>query len=313
MTSMIIQYIFKPTTMKRHKFKPGRNLYFLLAILILFYSCNPKQDREQESTKINITIKNPIDILRHETLISIESKSIAENFPASPLSELLVFDGDQQVPSQVSGDKLVFMVNQLAPNGVREFAIRSRSAQDAVLSFPKRTQAELSIKKGGHFENRKYIGGAFENVSSLRVPDEHTDHSFYIRYEGPGWESDMVGFRFYLDWRNATDVFGKKTEQMIMQNVGLDGFDSYHEMQTWGMDVLKVGSSLGLGTIGTFYGDKAIRVDKTDSVTCQIVENGNIYSSIKTNYYGWKKKAINSLYGKRKAIQRRCAGRTLII
>jgi len=75
---------------------------------------------------------------------------------------------------------------------------------------------------------------------------------------------------------------------MIMQNVGLDGFDSYHEMQTWGMDVLKVGSSLGLGTMGTFYGDKAIRVDKTDSVTCQIVENGNIYSSIKTNYFGWK-------------------------
>jgi hypothetical protein len=79
--------------------------------------------------------------------------------------------------------------------------------------YQKRTQAEISVKTGGHFENRKYIGGDFENVNYLRVPDEHTDHSYYIRYEGPGWESDLVGYRFYLDWRNATDVFGKKTPE----------------------------------------------------------------------------------------------------
>jgi len=120
------------------------------------------------------------------------------------------------------------------------------------------------------------------------VPDEHTDHSYYIRYEGPGWESDLVGYRFYLDWRNATDVFAKKTKEMVLQQVGLDGFDSYHEMQDWGADVLKVGSSLGVGSLGMYFDNHAIRVDKTDSVICSIIENGNLFSAIETDYFGWK-------------------------
>jgi hypothetical protein len=35
----------------------------------------------------------------------------------------------------------------------------------------------------------------------------------------------------------------------------------------------------------------ADRVEKTDSVTARIVENGTLYSSIETNYYGWKTNA----------------------
>jgi hypothetical protein len=97
-----------------------------------------------------------------------------------------------------------------------------------------------------------------------------------------------VGYRFYLDWRNAVDVFGKQTEKMVLQNVGQDGFDSYHEPSDWGMDVLKVGESLGLGTIGIWTDGKANRVAVTDSITCRIIANGPIYSEIETNYYGWQ-------------------------
>ena len=74
----------------------------------------------------------------------------------------------------------------------------------------------------------------------------------------------------------------------MLQQVGLDGFDSYHNMQPWGMDVMKVGKSLGVGSIGSMLNSKAIRVEKTDSVNCRITENGTVYSSIFTNYYGWQ-------------------------
>jgi hypothetical protein len=153
--------------------------------------------------------------------------------------------------------------------------------------FTKRTQAEVSQKVGGKFEDTKYIGGEFKNVTHVRVPDEHTDHDTFFRYEGPGWESDKVGYRFYLDWRNAIDIFGKKTADMVLQNVGQDGFDSYHEMADWGVDVLKVGSTLGIGSIGTWQNDKVYMVSKTDSITCAIVANGPVFSMIETSYYGW--------------------------
>lgn len=152
----------------------------------------------------------------------------------------------------------------------------------------KQTQAELSIRQGGAWEGNKYKGGKFGNVSRLKVPEEHTDHSFFIRYEGPGWESDKAAYRFYLDWRNGVDFFGKKVSDMVLQNVGQDGFDSYHEPSNWGMDLLKVGQTLGLGSIGRYQNDSLYRFQSVDSVTCEINRDGDLRSEIETTYFGWQ-------------------------
>jgi hypothetical protein len=154
-------------------------------------------------------------------------------------------------------------------------------------SYRKRTQAELSHKSGGEWKNREYIGGQFRNVDRLRVPNEHKDHSNFIRYEGPGWESDKVAYRFYLDQRNAIDVFGKKTNDMVLMGIGQDNFSSYHEMQPWGMDIMKVDKSLGLGSVGMWNDTTAVRVENTDSVICE-VHDGSLSSGITTTYFGWK-------------------------
>ncbi|MCW5912964.1 MAG: DUF4861 family protein, partial [Cyclobacteriaceae bacterium] len=176
----------------------------------------------------------------------------------------------------------------LAAKEKKLLTIRYNKAGEALPAYKKRTQAELSHKVGGEFVNREYIGGTFKNVEYLRVPPEHKDHSWFIRYEGPGWESDKVGYRMYLDQRNATDVFGKTTHEMILQQVGQDGFDSYHQQQPWGMDVMKVGKSIGIGSVGSFYNGATERIEKTDSVDCRITENGPVFSSFLTRYYGWK-------------------------
>jgi hypothetical protein len=159
-----------------------------------------------------------------------------------------------------------------------------------------KTQAYLGLKEGGEWkwatkangnEQYEYQGGVFKPVQSLKVDEKHTDHSFDIQFEGPGWESDKIGYRLYLDWRNAIDIFGKKTDKMVLHNVGLDGFDSYHEMQDWGVDILKVGSALGIGTIAYWDGEKAVRVEKTDGIF-SAVENGKNSSKVNVNYSGWK-------------------------
>jgi hypothetical protein len=159
-----------------------------------------------------------------------------------------------------------------------------------------KTQAYLGLKEGGEWkwvtktngnQQYEYQGGVFKPVQSLKVDEKHTDHSFDIQFEGPGWESDKIGYRLYLDWRNAIDIFGKKTDAMVLQNVGLDGFDSYHEMQDWGVDILKVGSALGIGTLAFWDGEKAVRVEKTDGIFSS-VENGKNSSKVNVNYSGWE-------------------------
>ncbi len=149
-----------------------------------------------------------------------------------------------------------------------------------------KTYAELSIKEGGYWEGREYVDGTFKNVSELKVPAEHTDHSWFIRYEGPGWESNKVGYRMYLDWRNCIDIFGKVTEDMILSKVGQDGFDSYHEKSDWGMDILKAGKGLGIGSIGRYVNNEVLHFKNVDSTFAK-VENTLDKSTVIANYYGW--------------------------
>ena len=170
--------------------------------------------------------------------------------------------------------------------------VAEETEQTQAVETPK-TYAEISIAEGGkwidgkrgHKEYSESTG--FKNVSSLKVPEEHTDHSWYIRYEGPGWESNKVGYRLYLDWRNATDIFGKKVDTMVLSKVGQDGFDSYHEPEAWGQDILKVGEGLGIGSIGRLVNNKMLHFNEVDS-TFASVENTTENSKVNVNYYGWK-------------------------
>ncbi|WP_226704697.1 DUF4861 family protein [Microbulbifer elongatus] len=150
-----------------------------------------------------------------------------------------------------------------------------------------RTRAEISIKEGGQWNGKRYEGGEFVNVETVTLPAQYTDHSEWIRYEGPGIESDRVAYRIYLDWRNGFDIFGKKQPGLKLRDIGLDGYDSYHEMSDWGADILKVGDSLGMGGFGFWDGEQVIRVEQTDGRGATVNSSGQILSSLAIDYSGW--------------------------
>ena len=270
-----------------------------IGLVALLLGCSSKDDGNAVLKKaypevITLPVKNPADFARHEAAIVLEIAKLKAKAADFNDKAFVILSEANELASQANdldGDgnaEQIVCVADFAPNETKPLLVRYAKSGALTREYPKRTQAELSHKVGGKFVNRKYEGGTFQNVQSLRVPPEHTDHSFYIRYEGPGWESDKVGYRFYLDWRNATDIFGKKTPNMVLQDVGQDGFDSYHEMLDWGMDVLKVGESLGIGSLAMWQEDKANRVAQTDSVACAIMANGAVQSQIQTQYFGWK-------------------------
>ncbi|MFC6998922.1 DUF4861 domain-containing protein [Rufibacter roseus] len=263
------------------------------AVFVTFWGCASSEQVSGDFQKsFKVQVKNPLNRTRENVMVLLQEEAL-QNLNSFNPQAFAVFDGDTEVPSQYNSRDaenrgIVLVLDQLAAGESRSLTIRYNTSGTIAKSYPKRTQAELSKKVGGRWENRKYIGGDFQKIDSLRVPDELTDHSYYLRYEGPGWESDKVGYRFYLDWRNAIDVFGKKTDEMVLQKAGLDGYDSYHKEQAWGMDILKVGKALGVGSLAMFDKGKAIRVEKTDSTYSKIAQNGPVYSSIVTDYYGWQ-------------------------
>ncbi len=267
--------------------------YLIIGLLPLFTSCD-SSPAEASSNEAKFTVSNTLDAPRIDALFVLDAATLQTKFSELDLTKVKFTSGENAVPFQANdnnGDGVAetyALLLDFAANEEKTVQLVELGEGEKMPTFPKRTQAEISHKVNGHWEGREYIDGEFKNIDHLNVPPEHTDHSWFIRYEGPGWESDLVGYRFYLDWRNATDIFGKKTPKMVLQDVGLDGFDSYHEPSDWGMDVLKVGSSLGIGALGTWQEDKALRVETTDSLSCTIVENGVVESKIITNYFGWQ-------------------------
>jgi hypothetical protein len=273
-------------------------LLVALSSLLVTMQCKMNQKKASELT---VKVSNPAPIQITDGAVKIPWTAISEKLPQANQQNVAVYLDGKEIASQwiTSGKNapyLLTMVN-IGLETSTVLLVKERSKDEVIPEFPKRTYAELSVKEGGQWEyvtkkngtqQYEYMGGKFKNIESLKVPEQHTDHSFYIRYEGPGWESDKVGYRLYLDWRNAVDIFGKLTSEMVLHKAGLDGFDSYHEPAEWGQDIFKVAETLGIGSMGYWNGEKAIRVEKTDSVECIVAMNGNLKSEIETDYYGWQ-------------------------
>jgi len=253
-------------------------------VLMLFCGCVPTS-QNVSGFAFAIEVYNPLETGRKNVLVRLTKGDLTKTIPDfdSAAKGFRVVDREAEIANEYANGAFVVILDSMKAKERRSLNVYYVSEPSG---YRKRTQAELSHKVGGEWKDRKYIGGQFQNVSKLSVPPEHKDHSLFIRYEGPGWESDLVGYRLYLDQRNAIDVFGKKTNDMVLMGVGQDGFASYHELQSWGMDVMKVGGSLGLGSLGMWVDTTAIRVEKTDSVLCA-VRDGSLSSSVSIAYHGW--------------------------
>jgi rhamnogalacturonyl hydrolase YesR len=233
-----------------------------------------------------IEVANPSSFARPDSLISLSLAGLGVT--DGPLQ---VWEGERARPTQLldddgdgSPDRVAFLAD-LAAAATHSYRV-DRSAGAPVV--PPRAYAEVSIKEGGAWEDRKYAGGSFRNVRQVTMPPQASDHNEYLRYEGPGIESDRVGYRVYLDWRNGFDIFGKKAPAMALPRIGLDGYESYHQMADWGADILKVGQSLGMGGFGYWNGTKAVLVSDVAGRAVTIRSEGPIHAAFELQYRGWK-------------------------
>lgn len=246
----------------------------------------------------SVIIRNPLNIETNEVVIPIFVEKIKKKYSnfnphlffASINSQPIFHEFVQDYQNDL--DAILLYLN-FEPEEVKEVVFNERGKESEIPTLPKMTQAYLGMRTHYTRTDSFYVGGKFESVTYSKVPSNHWSHDGLYKYEGPGWESDKVGYRFYLDNRNRTDIFGKRIPDMILDKVGendlvANGKESYTSMQDWGMDIFKVGTSLGIGSIAHFNNGKIITVSETDSVICRIKNNGTLFSRIETNYYGWK-------------------------
>jgi hypothetical protein len=151
---------------------------------------------------------------------------------------------------------------------------------DKLPVFTKRTNMRL-----GYCTERN---GRFEALDSLIRTSDTLAHAIphVIQYEGPGWESDKIAFRSYFDNRNGRDLYGKTTSRMVLSTIDSANIP-YEKLADWGMDILKVGNSLGAGSLAMFYNDTIHRLGKTGYSAYKLVSNGPVRSILSLTYRDW--------------------------
>ncbi len=261
--------------------KPFRLLFVLLAFAAS--ACTPKGD-------IILQVANPSDQQRDDATLLLSKGEISNwiDIPGETLP-LLLDDKDTPLPCQaddVDGDGVwdeLFAPLSLAPKEQKKLSLRFVDPAEYP-EFETRTNIRLGdASKPGYPDLSS--GNRLEGISYYNYAG-NTDSHFQM--EGVAWENDQVGFRNYMDQRNGMDIFGKLTHEMVLDSVGIKNKESYHNEAAWGMDVLKVGTSLGAGAIGYMYNDSIYRVGDNGSGNCQTVFEGSQRSRFNLSFSNWK-------------------------
>ena len=265
---------------------------FPFMVASLLFSCN--NEEKKPATEISLT--NNSDFELTDKPISVERTSFQENENID--SYPIVLSDTDTIPSQLldkdgdgNWDELFFVADFSAGEEKR---LRVNWIEE-LPDYPARTSVR--------FGKREAIDEPVEPATeeTLTATDVPKNLGFQkYQTDGPTWENDKVGFRHYLDGRNAKDIFGKRIAQISPEDVGIgEGGtveDNYHTMHDWGRDIFPVGNSVGLGGIALLVGDEVERlgvtvddtINNVEKTTFRIKEEGPERSVLTFEYNGWE-------------------------
>lgn len=233
-----------------------KTLLPLLAMLVVF-GCKEKP-------------KTDLATLSHKTIGTVAILPINKVAPNLPEGKypLIISEAGDTIAYQLVADKILLDTAALGSVDI--------SFSDNLLSFPAATNVRL-----GRLEDGKYI-----DLDEETRPDTLIEPArpMYYQAEGPMWENDLIGFRTYWDKRNGFDIFGKRSAALVLDKVDDDRY--YHDLSDWGMDILKVGNSIGSGGIAIQVKDTVYRIGDADKETFHVIEEGPFYAALALTYDG---------------------------
>lgn len=266
-----------------------KQIILLISILSCLISCSTSVDTK------NIILTNNSDRERADEALVINRNQLKSANKA--LLPAIKNSKGEWISSQIDDldkdgkwDELAF-VYSFQPNEQVTLSIEWISAESYPIFTPRTNARYGKMLSPGNIVILKTDSHGKDNLARGAGYPYQTD--------GPAWENDKMGFRHYFDGRNVRDVFGKRTDRMVMDTVGIrsDGIvgDTYHELNWWGRDIMSGGNSLGLGGIALQTPDSLIRLgvtidkvtDNIDSTRYTLIVNGPVRSIFSLDFYGW--------------------------
>jgi len=250
------------------------------------------------SAEHRITVTNTTSLERKDEQVVLTRTAIEKEIGQIPDGQFVtLYNGANPVAVQFDDmdgdqrwDEVVFLYS-FAPH--EQLVLKPTITQHPNLAKKQRAYVRQKHK------NADDSFGAIVTTDTMPYQNSPTDFTVqalppYLT-EGPAWENDKVGFRIYFDTRNTKDIWGKTTDKMVLDFVGVDPKVIYHHLDWWGMDIFKVGSSLGAGSLALHIKlpdgkDSRVRLGEKniDQVTYRQISAGPLRAVFELQYKGWK-------------------------
>jgi hypothetical protein len=278
-------------TMKVRFFNKLPMLLFTTAGMLMSFTLHASSNSVTQATKLaSVVANNPLPQPRNDAQVWIPTSMLPNYNPNLPI---LVMSDGKLLQSELTNKKIqtdkdqILVITNFTSNQSKTLTIHQLSNGIPEKLTTNKTYAELGLRVGGKKDNKGILkGGQYVQVSQYQLPEDHKIGNKLMKYEGFGWESESVAYRYYYDNRGAIDVFGKQIHALTLKDVGLDG-NNYHELENWGMDVLKVNNSVGLGAPAAVINNKLVKV--TDFASSYVnIENLTLFSQIDLFHNQWQ-------------------------
>ena len=255
--------------------KPRFVQLIVMSAFLMVAACSPPHEE--------LTISNPLALFRVDEPVVISRADLETNYGLIPagMLPLLVSAAGDTIPVQhddINGDGQwdeLFFLATLEPSVSKVFRLVYLNMADIPV-FEHRTNVRFA-----RIQEETYV----PLVRGTRLTAEEGLAGGVFQMEGPAWENDRVGFRNYFDVRNGMDIFGKTVPDMVLDRVGID--EDYHVMQPWGMDILRVGPSLGAGSLAIEKDDELIRVGPDAEGSYELIVHGPMRSVFRLRFDNW--------------------------
>ncbi len=230
--------------------------------------------------ELRVAVANPSAVGRSGEPVVIPWSEVSATFPGTR-PEVAVTDANgRSYINQIDDldfdgvpDELTFVAD-FNPGEEKVFTVRGAAVTGGLPSRPRTDAADW-----------KKIDGVLRSIDDDDVPGSNRVRGAY-RFDGVGWESEVTAYRLYLDDRNAVDILGKHKPGLYWNFIGTSGVD-YQNDADWGMDVLHVGSALGIGGIGFWVADSVLKPLTIDRQRTRIIARGPVRAVVSVTYEGW--------------------------
>ncbi len=207
--------------------------------------------------------------------------------PFAAKSALVTLNGET-VPSQLDDlnqdnrkDELAFVID-LKGRERKTVKVTFSSDERFVRTYPLRTYGDMIIR-----DTKNKVKNAYRTyVQSLTVPGSVNPFAL-VHHHGVDFESELTAYRIYFDSRQTVDLYGKYEKRLELEKTQFYP-DEAQLAARYGDDILWVGSTVGLGTLRGWDGQKPTLIEPVALRGQSLLATGPVRTVAEVKNVGWK-------------------------